>query len=343
MWCIGQAAPFGGCMSIQQMRRRDFIAGLGGAAAWPVVGRAQQAKKAARIGFLGTTFPSVMSRRIEGLQAGLRDVGWVQGQNLFIEFRWAEGKYDRLPELAAELVRLKVDVLVTHSTPGTLAAKQATKTIPIVMAVSGDAVATGLVASLARPGGNITGSTFFGPELHGKRVELLKEALPRISQVAILLNADNPVSAPSFEAAERTARSLKVKVQKFEVRQAGEFDAAFAAMVKRRAEAVVTSEEGMIIANAKAIADLALKNRLPTISGIDLVDAGGLMGYAANQPELYRRAAVFIDKILKGAKPTDLPIEQATKFELTINLRTAKALGLAIPPTLLARADEVIE
>jgi putative tryptophan/tyrosine transport system substrate-binding protein len=210
------------------------------------------------------------------------------------------------------------------------------------MAVSGDAVATGLVASLARPGGNITGSTFFGPELHGKRVELLKAALPRISRVAILLNADNPVSAPSFEAAERAARSLKVKVQKFEVRQASEFDAAFAAMVKRRTEAMVTSEEG-IIANAKAIADLALKSRLPTISGIDLVEAGGLMGYGVNQPELYRRAAVFIDKIHKGAKPTDLPIEQATKFELTINLRTAKALGLAMPPTLLARADEVIE
>jgi putative ABC transport system substrate-binding protein len=324
------------------MRRRELIAALGGAVAfWPrgALGQAQTA----RIGFLGTTFPSVMSRRIESLRAGLRDLGWVEGQNLFIDFRWAEGKYDRLSELAAELVRLKVDVLVTHSTPGTLAAKQATKTIPIVMAVSGDAVATGLVASLARPGGNITGSTFFGPELHGKRVELLKQALPRISQVAILLNADNPVSTPSFEAAERAASSLKVKVQKFEVRQAGEFDAAFAMMVKRHVEGVVTSEEGMIIANAKAIADLALKSRLPSISGIDLVEAGSLMGYAVYQPELYRRAAVFIDKILKGAKPTDLPIEQATKFQLTINLRTAKALGLAMPPTLLARADEVIE
>jgi putative ABC transport system substrate-binding protein len=324
------------------MRRREFIAMLGGAVAfWP---RGTQGQvQIARIGFLGTTLPSVMTRRIESLRAGLRDLGWVEGQNFFVDFRWAEGKYDRLPELAAELVRLKVDVLVTHSTPGTLAAKQATKTIPIVMAVSGDAVATGLVASFARPGGNITGSTFFGPELHGKRVELLKEALPRFSQVAILLNADNPSSAPNFEAAERAARFLKVKIQKFEVRQAGELDAAFAAMVKRRAEAVVTSEEGMIIANAKAIADLALKSRLPSISGIDLVEAGGLMGYAVNQPELYRRAAVFIDKILKGAKPTDIPIEQATKFQLTINLRTAKALGLAMPPTLLARADEVIE
>jgi putative ABC transport system substrate-binding protein len=324
------------------MRRREFIAMLGSAVAfWPCATQGQVQN--ARIGFLGTTLPSVMSRRIESLRAGLRDLGWVEGQNLSIDFRWAEGKYDRLPELAAELVRLKVNVLVTHSTPGTLAAKQATKTIPIVMAVSGDAVATGLVASLARPGGNITGSTFFGPELHGKRVELLKEALPRISQVAILVNGDNPISAPSFEAAERAAKFLKVKVWKFEVRQAGEFDAAFAAMVKRRAEAVVTSEEGMIIANSKAIADLALKSRLPSISGIDLVEAGGLMGYAVNQPELYRRAAVFVDKILKGAKPTDLPIEQATKFQLTINLRTAKALGVATPPTLLARADEVIE
>jgi putative ABC transport system substrate-binding protein len=324
------------------VKRRTFIAALGGAVAfWP---RGTQGQvHTARIGFLGTTFPSVMSRRIESLRAGLRDLGWVEGQNLSVDFRWAEGKYDRLPELAAELVRLNVNVLVTHSTPGTLAAKQATKTIPIVMAASGDAVATGLVASLARPGGNITGSTFFGPELHGKRVELLKQALPRISQVAILLNADNPSSAPNFEAAERTARSLKVKVQKFEVRQAGELNAAFAAMVKRRAEAVVTSEEGMVIANAKVIADLALKSRLPSISGIDLVEAGGLMGYAVNQPELYRRAAVFIDKILKGAKPTDLPIEQATKFQLTINLRTAKALGLAMQPTLLVRADEVIE
>jgi putative ABC transport system substrate-binding protein len=324
------------------MRRREFIAMLGSAVTFWPCGTQGQVQNA-RIGFLGTTLPSIMSRRIESLRAGLRDLGWVEGQNLFVDFRWAEGKYDRLPELAAELVRLKVDVLVTHSTPGTLSAKQATKTIPIVMAISGDAVATGLVASLARPGGNITGSTFFGPELHGKRVELLKEALPRISQVAILLNADNPSGAPSFEAAERTARFLKVKVWKFEVRQAGEFDAAFARMVKSRAQAVATSEDGMIIANSKAIADLALTSRLPSIAGVDLVEAGGLMGYSVNQPELYRRAAVFIDKILKGAKPTDLPIEQATKFQLTINLRTAKALGLAMPPTLLARADEVIE
>jgi len=334
------------------MKRRVFIAGLGSAAAWPLVARAQEAMRPrgaqgqvqiARIGFLGTTFPSAMSHRIESLRAGLRDLGYVEGQNIFIDFRWAEGKYDRLPELAAELVRLKVDVLVTHSTPGTLAAKQATKTIPIVMAVSGDAVATGLVASLARPGGNITGSTFFGPELHGKRIELLKEALPRIAQVAILLNAENPASAPSFQVAERTASSLKVKVQKFEVREPSEFKGAFAAMVKRRIDAVVTSEEGMIVANVKAIADLAVKSQLPSIAGIDLVEAGGLMGYAVNQPELYRRAAVFVAKILTGAKPADLPIEQATKFELTINLKTAKALDLRIPPTLLARANEVIE
>jgi putative ABC transport system substrate-binding protein len=321
--------------------RRAFVAGTFGLLAAPLGAHAQQQlAKVYRIGFLGSESVSNQANRVEALRAGLRDLGYVEGKNIGIEFRWGEGKYDRLPELAAELVRLKVDVIVTSGSKATVAAKRATTTIPIVLGSVGDAVATGLVTSLARPGGNITGWTFLGPELTAKRLELLKEAIPRISQVAFLENPADPTA--SRPAMEITAKALKLSVQPFEARAPGEFDSVFAAMARGRVDAVVVQGDTMFTVNAKTIADLAVKHRLPS-AGLDgFAEAGGLIAYGANPLEGHRRAAVFVDKILKGANPGDLPIERATRFVLVINLKTAKALGLTIPPSLLARADEVI-
>lgn len=309
----------------------------------PLAAEAQQPGKVPRIGFLGATSAAEYAPRVEAFRQGLRDLRYVEGKDIVIEFRWAEGKYDQLPGLAAELVRLKVDVLVTHGTPGTRAAKGATTTIPIVMMVSGDAVATGLVASIARPGGNLTGSTFFNPELAAKRLELLKEAVRRITRVAVLLNPDNPINGPVLQAMEATARSLKVVLQQVEARGSNEFEGAFSAMAKRRVDAFVVIEDGMLIANARGIADLAAKKRLPSAGFTEFAEAGGLVGYGVNLLELSRRAAVFVDKILKGSKPGDLPVEQATKFQLIVNLKTAKALRLTIPKPVLVRADRLIE
>ena len=280
---------------------------------------------------------------VEALRAGLRDLGYVEGKNIVIEYRWVEGKYERLPDLAAELVRLKVDIIVAQATQGTLAAKRATTTIPIVTPLSGDPVATGLVASLARPGGNVTGSTFFQPELAAKRLELLRDALPRTRRVAVLLNPDQSSHPLIFQAMELTAKSLKLELHQFGVRGPDEFESAFAAMAKRRVDAVAIIEDPSTIANAKAVADLAARKRLPSIGHVELAEAGGLMAYGVNIPEMWRRAAVFVDKILKGAKPADLPIERATKFELIVNMKTAKALGIKIPQSILVRADKVIE
>ena len=303
----------------------------------------QQPAKIVRIGFLGVESASGYTSRVDALRAGLRELGYVEGKNMVIEFRWADGKNDRLPELAAELVRLKVDVLVTHAVPGTRAAKEATTTIPIVTAVVADPVALGLVASLARPGGNITGSTFFYAELTAKRLELLREVFPRTRYVAVLLNPLNPAQALNFQAMEITARPLKVGLQKFEVRRPNEFESAFSAMAKKRVDAVAIVEDPMFLANAKGLADLAAKQRLPSIGFNEFAESGGLIGYGANLFELFRRAAYFVDRILKGAKPADLPVEQPTKFELVVNLKTAKALGIKIPQSILVRADRVIE
>ena len=325
--------------------RRKLLVALGaGALVTPLASFAQQPPaRMHRIGFLGSTSAAGIGIRLEAFRAGLRDLGYIEGKNLVIEFRWAEGKYDRLPELAAELVRLNVDLIVTAATPGVRAAKQATTTIPIVMANVGDPVASGLVASLARPGGNITGSTFFQPELVAKRIELFKEAMPRITQVAYLMNPDNTAATLNLRAMEITAKSLKVGLQPFPVRGPNDFDGAFAAMAKKRVDAVVINEEPMLMANLSAIADLAIKRRLLSAGGKEFAEAGGLLGYGVDQPEIYRRAAYFIDRILKGTKPGDLPVERATRFELIINLKTAKALGIKIPQTLLQRADKLIE
>jgi putative tryptophan/tyrosine transport system substrate-binding protein len=326
------------------MKRREFITLLGAsAAAWPLAARAQQAGKVFRIGFLGSPSAASLPKRNEAFRAGLRDLGYQEGRDIVIEYRWADGRLDQLPALAAELVRLKVDVIVTHGIPGILAAKQATTTIPIVMAVSGDAVASGLVSSIARPGGNVTGLTFFTPELAVKRLELLKENVPGLTEVGVLLNPANPISEPIIPAMEVAATSLKLELAQFAVRGPAEFEGSFAAMATRRVGALVVLDDNMLITQAQAVANLALQQRLPSSGFTEFAVAGGLIAYGVSVPDMFRRAAAYVDKILKGARPGDLPVEQPTKFELVINLKTAKALGLAIPDKLLAVADEVIE
>jgi putative tryptophan/tyrosine transport system substrate-binding protein len=326
------------------MHRRAFLGTLTGSLlAAPLAAEAQQATRVYRVAFLGSTSASGYADQLQAFREGLRALGYVEGQNLVIEFRWAEAKNERLPELAAELVRLKPDVLVTHGTPGILAAKRATRTIPIVMGVVGEAVAIGAVETVARPGGNVTGSSFFVLELMAKRLELLREVLPRLNRVGVLLKHDNPLNVSTLKAMEHTARQLKLLLRPVEVRDAADLENAVAGLAKERAGALALFEEAMLIAQAGRIADLAIKHHLPTIGFIEYTRAGGLLAYGVNFPDLWRRAASFVDKILRGAKPESLPIEQSTKFDLVINLKTAKALGLTIPPSLLQRADQVIE
>jgi putative ABC transport system substrate-binding protein len=325
--------------------RRQWLIALGAsavAAPWPSLAQ-QRPVNIHRIGFLGATSIAAYKSRVDAVRAGLRDLGYVEGKNLVMEFRWADGMYDRLPNLAAELVRLKVDVIVTGGTPGTRAAKQATTTTPIVMAVSGDAVATGLIASLARPGGNITGTTYLEPELAAKRLELLKEAVPRATRVGVLTNPDNPQTmGTTLQYIRLAAESLKLKLSIFEARSPNEFEHIFSAMVESRIDAVAVIDDGMFIANQRAIADIAANKRLPLTGAKELAEAGGLIGYGVDFVQTYYRAAYFVDRILKGTKPGDLPVEQSTKFELVINLKTAKALGLTIPQSLLQRADKLV-
>jgi putative ABC transport system substrate-binding protein len=302
----------------------------------------QQAKKVWRIGFLGFGSAAGYASRVNAMREGLRDLGYVEGKNIVIEYRWAEEKYDRLSNLAAELVSLKVDLIITHGTPGSRAAKQATTTIPIVIAAIGDAVEAGLVASLARPGGNITGSSFFMPELTAKRLELIKEAIPGVSRVAVLVNPDNRVNQPVLREMQSTARALGLELHHIEVRAPEDFANAFSVMVKKHVGALAVTEDAMLNSHAERIADLAIKNRLPTIGSTLYVGMGYLMGYGQDVLHLWRRTGVFVDKILKGTKPADLPVEQPMKFELAINLKTAKQIGVTIPPNVLARADRVI-
>jgi putative ABC transport system substrate-binding protein len=325
------------------MRRREFISLLGSAAAWPIAARAQRTAKIARIGFLGSTFASNWVSQVEAFRSGLRELGYVEGENIAIEFRWAEEKYDHLADLAAELIRLKVDVLVTYGTPGSLVAKRATTTIPIVMVHSGDAVAAGIVASLARPGGNLTGMTYFLPELMAKRIEMLKEIMPRIRHVAIPVKPDNPFFETALRALENPAKSLNIRLQQFEMRGPNDFADTFATMTKSGVDAVVILEDAVFVSNARAIADLAAKQRLPSAGFDEFAEAGGLIGYGVDFLQMYRRAAVFVDKILKGANPADIPVEQATKFVVVFNLKTANALGFDVPTSILLRADRVIE
>jgi putative ABC transport system substrate-binding protein len=325
------------------VNKREFIALIGGAATWPLAARAQQ-PKVARIGYLGLVSASWHAPRANAFRAGLRDLGYVEGKDIVIEFRWAEGQYDRLPALAAELVRLNVDVIVTHTVPGAIAAKQATSTIPIVITAASDLLAFGLVESLARPGGNLTGLSFFNAELTAKRLELLKELAPSLAKAAVLLNPNNRSGNELIlRALEPTAKALKVELLTFEARGPGDFEGVFAAMVSQRIGAAVLHEDPMLNANSKAIVDIIAKHHLPTCGFPEFVSAGGLMAYGINLPEMDRRAAVFVDKILKGAKPANLPVERATKFTTIVNLRTARAMGIDMPTSILLRADEVIE
>jgi ABC-type uncharacterized transport system substrate-binding protein len=308
--------------------------------------QAQAQTKIPRIGYIsGTGNASNQGPYVEALRQGLRDLGYIEGKNFAIEFRGAEGKPDRMPSLVNELVQLKVDVLVVPTAAGAIhVAKQATKTIPIVMVTLLDPVATGLVDSLAHPGGNITGLATLQRDLSGKRLELLTEVVPRLSRVGILRDAEGPVSSIGLKDYEAAARTLKIRTQSLDVHGPNpDLEAAFRQAVKGRANAVITITNGPLFRNSKRITDLALKNRLPSVyEGGTWVEAGGLMSYSANDLELFRRAATYVDKILKGAKPADLPIEQPTKFEFVINLKTAKALNLTIPQSVLFRADKVI-
>ena len=324
------------------MERRNFISGAVAVLAAPLAAEAQPTGKVYRIGILEAIPAAQNAANLGALRKGMRNLGYVEGRNLIIEYRSADGRAERFPDLASELVRLKVDLIVTRGTPAARAAKNATGTIPVVMATMGDPRA--IVASFARPGGNITGVTTFSTELTAKRIELLKELIPNLSRVALLHNMGNPAAPPEWEETKTAARSLGLQAELLDVRSQGDLGRAFELAVRQHVDALVIGIDGLTQMHQQAIVDLVAHNRLPAAHPArDFVEAGGLIAYGVNYPDLYFRFASFVDKIFKGAKPADLPVEQPTKFELVINLKTAKALGLTIPPSLLQRADHVIE
>ena len=324
------------------MRRRDFITLLGAAAAWPLAVRAQQAKLPT-IGFLGPTSSSSQSQHVAAFVQSLREFGWIEGRNVAIEVRWAEGRDERYAHIAAELVRLKVDVILTHNTLPVLAAMQATSVIPIVFASAGDPIGTGIVASLARPGGNVTGLSSQSTDTAGKRLELLREVVPGLRRLAIIGNVGNPFSVLEIGEVQAAARTLGLDFAAFEIRRADDIAPAFEAF-KGRVEALYVAPDSLLFAHRIRINTFAVGAQLPTMClNREYVEAGGLLSYGASFTDLFRRAAGYVDKILRGVKPGDIPVEQPTKFDLIINLTTAKALSLTVSPTLLARADEVIE
>jgi ABC-type uncharacterized transport system substrate-binding protein len=325
------------------VRRRKFITLLGGAVvAWPVAARAQQPTKSYRIGMLETISASLNAAHLDAFRKGLRELGYVEGKNYTIEYRSADGHAERFPELAAELVRLGVDLIVVRGTPGTIAAKNATGTIPVVMASVGDPLL--IVDSLAHPGRNVTGLSAFVNEMTSKRIGLMKELVPAMSRIALFANMSNAVSPPQWEETKTAARSLGSEAELLDVRSRDDVGRAFETAVGRRIDALVVAFDGLFQANTQMIVELAARNRLPAIYvGREFIEAGGLMTYGVSFPHLYFRAATYVDKIFRGAKPADLPVEQPTKFELIINLKAAKAIGLAVPVHLQQLADEVIE
>jgi putative ABC transport system substrate-binding protein len=325
--------------------RRAFIATVtGGLLVTPLAAHAQQPRKVYRLGYLQTNPRAQAEHLLKALEAGLRERGYVVGRDIVIEYRFADGKGERLSDLAAELVRLKVDIIVVWGTSSALAAKQATTTIPIVMASVGDPVGSELVASLARPGGNLTGLSSNAAETEGKRLELLKELMPKASRVGVFWNPTNSFSALALKQTQRAAEGLRMKVIDVRVRGTDDFPGAFATMTRERPDALIVQPEVILLSHMTLILEFATKNRLPAVYGYrEFVDAGGLIFYGPSWPDLFRRAATYVDKILKGATPGNLPVEEPTKFELVINLKTAKALGSSIPPALLRRADEVIQ
>lgn len=325
------------------MDRRTFIGGVaGGLVATPLAARAQQVGKIYRIGLLETIPAAQNAANLDALRKGLRDLGYVEGRNLIIEYRSAEGRAERFPDLASELVRLRVDLIVTRGTPAAIAAKNATATIPLLMATMGDPRA--IVTSFANPGGNITGVTTFSTELTAKRIELIKEMVPNLSRVALLHNMGNPAAPPEWEETKRAARALGLHAELLDVRSQGDLSRAFELAVRQHVDALVIGADGLTQMHQQTILDLVARHTLPaTWPAREYVEAGGLVAYAVNYPDLYFRFASFVDKIFKGAKPGELPVEQPTKFELVINLKTAKALGITVPKPLLLRADEVIQ
>jgi len=327
------------------VRRRDVVILIGGAiVVWPLAPRAQHSEQLRRIGILETVPADRDRANLSALLTGLREHGYVEGQNLQIEYRSADGHADRFPALATELVRLPVALIVTRGTPATIAAKEATETIPIVFAAIGEPVGAGVIATLARPGSNVTGLSAFATELAGKRIELLKEVMPTIARVGFMHNMENPVAPPEWQAIQSAVKALEMSAELFDIRREPEITAAFKTMRQHNVDALYVGIDALTQANAKKIVDLATEQKLPTVYiARQYVNVGGLLSYGPSFQDLYRRAAGLIDKILKGAKPADLPVEQPTKFELIINLKTANALGLTIPLSILTRADEVIE
>ena len=321
-----------------------LIATIAFAVLAPLAAAAQPAGRTVTIGYLGNSSPSLEANLVEAFREGLRQLGYVEGRNLIITYQWAWGNQERFGVLAGELVRLKPDVILTAGTPGTLAAKQATQSIPIVTAVAGDPVASGLVASLAKPGGNVTGLAGLTPELEGKRLELFKEVVPKLSRVAVLLNPANPFTTIAWKETQSAAKALGVKLQPVEARDPNDLDRAFATIKAARPQGLILIADRFLLIYRAPIVEFMTKNRLPGMFPFrEFAREGGLMAYGPDYTDMYRRAAVYVDKILKGAKPADLPVEQPMRFELVLNMKTAKALGLKIPQSVLIRADQVIE
>jgi len=324
------------------MKRREFITLLGGATAWPLVARAQGGIP--RVGFMGNSTAALEVNLVDSFREGLRELGYEEGRNIAIEYRWADGRYERFAALVAELIAAKVDVIVTAGTPAALAVKKATSTVPLVMVAVGDPVGTGLVPSLARPDGNLTGLSSVAPDLEGKRLELLREIVPSVSRIAVFLNSVNPFHATSMRQAQTAGKTLGIKVQHYDIRKSEDLDGAFAAIRKERPDALLILADRVFLHNRERIVDFTGEQHLPNVNAYkELVEAGGLISYGPSYEDMHRRAAIYVNKILKGAKPGNLPIEQPTKFTLVVNLKAAKALGISMPPAVLSRADEVIE
>jgi putative ABC transport system substrate-binding protein len=324
------------------MKRREFITLLGGATAWPLVARAQG--RIPRVGFMGNSTAALEVNLVDSFREGLRELGYEEGRNIAIEYRWADGRYERFAALVAELIAAKVDVIVTAGTPAALAVKKATSTVPLVMVAVGDPVGTGLVPSLARPDGNLTGLSSVAPDLEGKRLELLREIVPSVSRIAVFINSANPFHATSMRQAQSAGKTLGVKVQQYDIRKSEDLDGAFAAIRKERPDALLILADRVFLHNRERIVDFTEEQRLPNVSAYkEVVEAGGLMSYGPSYEDMHKRAAIYVNKILKGAKPGNLPIEQPTKFTLVVNLKAAKALGISMPPAVLSRADDVIE
>jgi putative tryptophan/tyrosine transport system substrate-binding protein len=324
------------------VRRREFITLLGGAAVWPLAAQAQQ--RSPRIGFMGNSTAVLEANLVRPFRERLRELGYEEGRNIVIDYRWADGDYERFPTLVAELLAARVEVIVTAGTPAALAVKRATSTVPLVMVAVGDPVGTGLVPSLARPSGNLTGLSSIAPDLEGKRLQLLREVVPKLSYVGVFFNPANLFHTVSMQQARAAAEALGIRLAPLSVRASQELDGAFATILKEKPDAILVLADRVYLHERKRMMDFAARHRLPSVNAHrEMVEAGGLMVYGPSYEEMHRRAADYVDKILKGAKPGDLPIEQPAKFTLVINLTTAKALGLDVPATLLARADEVIE